>query len=213
MFCKLSPSCPGFKTHWTLIQLVLFAMLFHIMQIQIALSCAVLALLTSNVITIREIYDAIDWPIIILLGAMLPLGLAIQTTGTSAIIANFLLTMTINASPILILAIIIIITMTLSDVMNNAATTVIMAPISITIAESLTLNPDTFLMAVAIGASCSFLTPISHQNNALVLGPGGYQFTDYIRLGLPLEILILVIALPILPIVWPLEVISLAPTS
>ncbi|NQY43439.1 MAG: anion permease [Legionellales bacterium] len=191
----------------------IFLIAFHIMQIQIALSCAVLALLTTNVITIREIYDAIDWPIIILLGAMLPLGLAIQTTGTSAMIANFLLTMTSNASPTLILAIIIITTMTLSDVMNNTATTVIMAPISITIAESLTLNPDTFLMAVAIGASCSFLTPISHQNNALVLGPGGYHFTDYIRLGLPLELLILIVALPILPIVWPLEVISLAPTS
>ncbi len=182
----------------------------HIMQIQIALSCAVLALLIMNILTLREMYDAVEWPIIILLGSMIPLGLAIQTTGTSAMIANFMLNMTSNAPPILILGIIIIVTMTLSDVMNNAATTVIMAPISITIADSLNLNPDTFLMAVAIGASCSFLTPISHQNNTLVLGPGGYHFTDYMRLGLPLEILILIITLPLLPIVWPLEIITVA---
>ena len=89
--------------------------------------------------------------------------------------------------------------------MNNAATAVIMAPISITIADSLNFNPDTFLMAVAIGASCSFLTPISHQNNTLVLGPGGYHFSDYIRLGLPVELIILGVTLPLLPIIWPLK--------
>jgi di/tricarboxylate transporter len=93
--------------------------------------------------------------------------------------------------------------MTLSDIMNNAATAVVMAPVAIGIAGGLGLAADPFLMAVAIGASCAFLTPIGHQNNLLVMGPGGYQFGDYWRLGLPLEILIIAIAVPLIPVVWP----------
>lgn len=182
----------------------------HLLAIQIAFAAVIIILLISNNLTLRATYDAIEWPIIILLGCMLPLGAAIQSTGASAMLANLLINLTSALPPTYLLGAIMLITMTLSDVMNNSATAVIMAPISITIADSLHLNPDPFLMAVAIGASCSFLTPISHQNNTLVLGPGGYHFTDYIKLGLPLEIIILAIAIPILPIIWPLEIIVAA---
>ncbi len=103
-----------------------------------------------------------------------------------------------------LLAVILVVTMTLSDVINNAATAVVMAPIALTIAEQLGVNPDAFLMAVAIGASSAFLTPIGHQNNALILGPGGYRFGDYWRMGLPLEVLIVLVAIPMLLIVGPL---------
>jgi len=102
------------------------------------------------------------------------------------------------------LALLLIITMTVSDVLNNAATAILMAPIAYNIAVSLDLNPDTFLMAIAVGASCAFLTPVGHQNNALVMGPGGYHFGDYWRMGLPLEIVIVAVSIPMLLIVWPL---------
>ena len=102
------------------------------------------------------------------------------------------------------LGVILVVTMFLSDVMNNAATAAVMCPIALGIAASLGVNPDSFLMGVAIGASCAFLTPIGHQNNTLILGPGGFRFSDYWRLGLPLEILVVVVSLPLLLIVWPL---------
>ena len=102
------------------------------------------------------------------------------------------------------LTIVLVLTMTLSDIINNAATAVVMAPISVGIANQMGVNSDCFLMAVAIGASCAFLTPIGHQNNALIMGPGGYRFGDYWRMGLPLEILIVAVAIPMLLWVWPL---------
>jgi di/tricarboxylate transporter len=102
------------------------------------------------------------------------------------------------------LALILIVTMFLSDVMNNAATAAVMCPIALGIAATLGLNPDTFLMAVAIGASCAFLTPIGHQNNTLILGPGGFSFRDYWRLGLPIEALVVAVGVPVLLVVWPL---------
>ena len=95
-----------------------------------------------------------------------------------------------------------IVTMTLSDIMNNAATAVVMAPISIGLAEELAVDPDAFLMAVAVGASCAFLTPIGHQNNTLIMGPGGYRFGDYWRMGLPLEIVVVIVAVPMIMLVW-----------
>jgi len=107
-------------------------------------------------------------------------------------------------SPVFLIAFVLIITMTVSDVLNNAATAILMAPIAYNIALFLNLNPDAFLMAVAIGASCAFLTPIGHQNNALVMGPGGYQFGDYWRMGLPLEIIIVTVSIPLLLIFWPI---------
>jgi di/tricarboxylate transporter len=152
----------------------------------------------------REAYEAIDWPVIVLLGAMIPLGNALQSTGGTALIAGSIVGLA-EAFPVwALLALVLIVTMTLSDLMNNAATAIVMAPIAIGIAGRIGVSADPFLMATAIGASCAFLTPIGHQNNVLVMGPGGYRFGDYWRMGLPLEALIVVVSVPLILWVWPL---------
>ena len=135
---------------------------------------------------------------------MIPISNALQTTGASELLATFLVNITEGFPAWLILSIIMIITMCLSDIVNNAATALIMAPISAGIAISLGVNIDPFLMAVAVGASCAFLTPIGHQCNAIVLGPGGYKFSDYWKMGLPLEILIVLLGTPLIIYFWPL---------
>jgi di/tricarboxylate transporter len=175
-----------------------------LVSIQLALGMATVAMALLNIVPVREFYDGVDWPVVILLGAMIPLGAALETTGTTSLLVDGILSVTGDLSPAVIVALILIITMTVSDVLNNAATAILMAPIAYSIAVSLQLNPDAFLMAVAVGASCAFLTPIGHQNNALIMGPGGYQFGDYWRMGLPLEIIIVVVAVPLLLIFWPL---------
>ena len=109
---------------------------------------------------------------------------------------------TAEVPPVVALTLVLVITMTLSDILNNAATAVVMAPIAVGVAERLGAGSDAFLMAVAIGASCAFLTPIGHQNNSLILGPGGYRFGDYWRMGLPLEVVIVVVGVPMLAWVW-----------
>jgi di/tricarboxylate transporter len=166
-------------------------------------SLAVLAIVLTGTMTMNQVYEAVDWPVVVLLGAMIPVGGAIESTGAAASIAAMVAEVGGGLSPYLVLGLVLVLTMTLSDIMNNAATAVVMAPVAIGIAGGLGLAADPFLMAVAIGASCAFLTPIGHQNNLLVMGPGGYQFGDYWRLGLPLEILIIAIAVPLIPVVWP----------
>ena len=151
----------------------------------------------------NQLYRFIDWPIIILLGSMIPLSNALESTGTSAILANVLVSLTDGLPIWMIIAIIMIITMCLSDIINNAATALIMAPIAAGIGFSLGLNIDPFLMSVAVGASCAFLTPIGHQCNAIILGPGGYKFSDYWKMGLPLEIIIATIGTPLILYFWP----------
>ncbi|NQV69729.1 MAG: SLC13 family permease [Pseudohongiella sp.] len=173
-------------------------------SIQLALGMATVAMVLQNIVPVREFYDGVDWPVVILLGAMIPLGSALETTGTTTLLVNGILAVAGDLPPSLILALLLIITMTVSDVLNNAATAILMAPIAYNIAVTLGVNPDAFLMAVAVGASCAFLTPIGHQNNALIMGPGGYQFGDYWRMGLPLEIIIVAVAVPLLLVVWPL---------
>jgi di/tricarboxylate transporter len=175
-----------------------------VLSLPIALGGAALAMILVGLVPVREMYDHIDWPVIVLLGAMIPVGRALEISGTTEVIASSLVAMSAGLPPVVLLTVILVITMTLSDVINNAATAVVMAPIALTIAEQLGVNPDAFLMAVAIGASSAFLTPIGHQNNALILGPGGYRFGDYWRMGLPLEALIVLVAIPMLLIVWPL---------
>lgn len=174
------------------------------LSIQLALGMATVVMVLLNIVPVREFYDGVDWPVVILLGAMIPLGSALETTGTTTLLVSGILSVTGGLSPALILALLLIITMTVSDVLNNAATAILMAPIAYNVAITLGLNPDAFLMAVAVGASSAFLTPIGHQNNALIMGPGGYQFGDYWRMGLPLEIVIVVVAVPLLLVVWPL---------
>jgi di/tricarboxylate transporter len=155
-------------------------------------------------VPLREAYQAIDWPVIVLLGALIPVAGVMETTGSADLIARFLLDNVAQGNAIVALALVLVVTMSLSDLMNNAATAAVMCPIAIGTASALEVNPDSFLMAVAIGASCSFLTPIGHQNNTLILGPGGFRFGDYWKLGLPLEVLVTLVSIPLLLIVWPL---------
>ena len=176
-----------------------------ILSLPVAFLLAAVIMVMINIVPPREIYDSIDWPVVILIGAMIPIGNAMEASGTTRIIAESIVNLTAGFPPIAILTILMILTMTLSDIMNNAATAVVMAPLGWALAQHLGVNPDPFLMAVAIGASCAFLTPIGHQNNLLVMGPGGYRFGDYWRMGLPLEILIVVVAIPTLVWIWPLH--------
>jgi di/tricarboxylate transporter len=169
----------------------------------LAFVCAILLYVFTGILPIRELYQQVDWPIIILLGAMIPVSAALQTTGSTQLIAEFMVNMTGSLPSWSILAIIMIITMCLSDIINNAATALIMAPIAVGIAVSMGVNADPFLMTVAVGASCAFLTPIGHQCNALILGPGGYRFSDYWRMGLPLEFLIVIVGTPLILYFWP----------
>tara|TARA_R110000868_G_scaffold2321_6_gene17284 strand:- start:15989 stop:17863 length:1875 start_codon:yes stop_codon:yes gene_type:complete len=169
-----------------------------------AFALGVLASMLLRTVPLRQIYTSIDWPVIVLLAALMPVAGAMQTTGAAEVLARFLVETVAQGSPIAALAVVMITTMFLSDVMNNAATAAVLCPIALGIAATLGVNPDSLLMAVAIGASCAFLTPIGHQNNTLILGPGGFRFGDYWRLGLPLEVLVIVVSLPLLLIVWPL---------
>ncbi|MGY6586994.1 MAG: SLC13 family permease [Wenzhouxiangella sp.] len=165
---------------------------------------AIVAYVFFNILSPRELYSAIDWPIIVLLGALIPVGQALENTGATLLIAEQIVQLTNNLPPWAVLAVIMIVTMGLSDIINNAATVVVMAPIGIAIAGVTGSSPDPFLMAIAISASCAFLTPIGHQSNTLVMGAGGYRFGDYWRMGLPLEILIIAMSIPLLMVFWPL---------
>lgn len=175
-----------------------------IASLTISLSIAALGMVLFNIIPLRDLYTKIDWPVIVLVGSMIPIGGALETTGTTDLIAEGILQISAGYSAFFVLSLLFIATMTLSDLMNNVATAVMMAPISVSMANSLDANPDTFLMAVAVSSSCAFLTPIGHKNNALIMGPGGYKFGDYWRMGLPLEVLITIVALPMIVLVWPL---------
>ena len=177
---------------------------FGLLYLPIALACVVVLYVLLDIIPLRDIYEMIEWPVIILLGSLIPLGTALEASGGTGLIASAIVNWTAAYSPVIVLTTLMIVTMTLSDVLNNTATTVIAAPIAIDIAGQLGVSPDPFLMAVAVAASCAFLTPIGHKNNTLILGPGGYSFGDYWRMGLPLEILIVAVAVPTILYVWPL---------
>ncbi|MGB3095804.1 MAG: SLC13 family permease [Candidatus Deferrimicrobiaceae bacterium] len=177
---------------------------FGIVYLPIALGCVVALMALFNIVPLREIYDSIEWPVIVLLGCMIPIGSALQSTGGTALIANGIVDLSAGFSPVAVLALLIIVTMMLSDVMNNTATAVIAAPIAVEIAARLGVSPDPFLMGVAVAASCAFLTPIGHKNNTLIMGPGGYRFGDYWRMGLPLEVLIVAVSIPMIMWVWPM---------
>lgn len=170
----------------------------------VSFAAGVLAFMVLRIVPPRSVYQAIDWPVIVLLAAMLPVAGAMGSTGTADVLAGALVDSLAQGNPVIALVLIMVVTMTLSDFMNNAATAAVMCPLAISIATQLGVNPDSFLMAVAIGASCAFLTPIGHQNNTLILGPGGFRFGDYWRLGLPLELLVILVSVPVLLVVWPL---------
>ena len=177
---------------------------FGLLYLPIALAAVVVGMVLTKIVSLREIYDQVEWPIIVLLGALIPLGEALETTGGTQTIVTLLLELAAGAGPVILLSLLMVLTMTLSDVLNNTATAVIAAPIALQLAEQLDANPDAFLMGVAVAASCAFLTPIGHKNNTLIMGPGGYRFGDYWRMGLPVELIVLLVSIPMILLVWPL---------
>ena len=175
-----------------------------LLPVEIAFASAAAGMVLAGVLTIHEAYESIDWPIIFLLGALVPVGAALESTGGAETISAALLQALSPFPAVVILGALLTWTMILTNIINNAAAAVIMAPIAFNAALVLDLSPDPFLMAVAVGASCAFLTPIGHQSNTLVMGPGGYQFGDYWRLGLPLSLVAALAALPLILWIWPL---------
>lgn len=172
--------------------------------VAVSFATGVLALMALRIVSLRSVYQNVDWPVIVLLGAMLPVAGAMSSTGAADLIARFLLDSVAQGHAVLGLAVILVATMLMTDFMNNAATAAVMCPIALSTAAQLGVNPDSFLMAVAIGSSCAFLTPIGHQNNTLILGPGGFRFGDYWRMGLPTDLLVITVSLPMLLWIWPL---------
>jgi di/tricarboxylate transporter len=177
---------------------------FGLLPAAISFAAGALALMAFRTVPLRAVYEAVDWPVIVLLATLIPVAQAMENTGLARLVTHVMLEGVAHGGAIVALAVIMVITIALSCVMNNAATAAVMCPIAIGMANQLGVNADTFLMAVAVGASCAFLTPIAHQNNTLILGPGGFRFGDYWRLGLPLEILVLAVSIPLLLLVWPL---------
>jgi di/tricarboxylate transporter len=170
----------------------------------LALAAAVVVYVVLNIVPLSQVYESIEWSVIVLLGAMIPIGAALEASGGSELIAGALVAWTQGLPAVAVLVVMMIITMTLSDVLNNVATALVAAPIAIAVADRLQVNPDAFLMGIAVAASCAFLTPIGHKNNIIIMGPGGYRFGDYWRMGLPLEVLVIAVAVPMILWVWPL---------
>ncbi|WP_422050472.1 SLC13 family permease [Shimia sp.] len=175
-----------------------------LIYLPIALGLVVVAYVLAKIVPLSELYDHVEWPVVVLLGSMIPLGAALDSSGGTALIANSLVRLTAGLPAWAVLTVLMLVTMTLSDVLNNTATTIVAAPVGIQMAQALGVSADPFLMAVAVAASSAFLTPIGHKNNTLILGPGGYSFGDYWRMGLPLEILVVAVSIPAILVFWPL---------
>ena len=175
-----------------------------LVYLPVALGLVVIGYVLTKILPVAEIYDHIEWPVVVLLGSMIPLGSALESSGGTSLIADALLSLTQGLPAWAILTVLMVVTMTLSDVLNNTATTIVAAPVGIQMANTLQVSADPFLMAVAVAASAAFLTPIGHKNNTLILGPGGYQFGDYWRIGLPLEVLIVAVSIPAILVFWPM---------
>ncbi|KZX98738.1 MULTISPECIES: SLC13 family permease [unclassified Sulfitobacter] len=175
-----------------------------LIYLPIALGLVVVAYVLTRIVPLSELYSHIEWPVVVLLGSMIPLGAALEASGGTELIAGALVGLTEGFPAWIVLTVLMIVTMTLSDVLNNTATTIVAAPVGIQMAQTLGVSPDPFLMAVAVAASSAFLTPIGHKNNTLILGPGGYSFGDYWRMGLPLEIIVVAVSIPAILLFWPL---------
>ena len=170
----------------------------------VALAAVVVGYVALRIISLSQIYESVEWPVIVLLASLIPIGAALETSGGTGLIAQSILWLTKGLSPVLVLLVIMIVTMTLSDMLNNVATVLVAGPVAVQVARALSVNPDSMLMGVAVAASCAFLTPIGHKNNTIIMGPGGYSFGDYWRMGLPLELLILAVSVPLILVFWPL---------
>jgi di/tricarboxylate transporter len=176
-----------------------------VLPVPIAFFAAAVAMVVFKVIPVRELYVAINGPILVMLAALIPVSDSLRRTGATDIIATVLADLSQSLPGYGALGLILVVAMAVTPFLNNAATVLVMAPIAAGFAETLGYRPEAFLMAVAIGAGCDFLTPIGHQCNTLVMGPGGYRFPDYSRLGLPLSIIVAVVAVPALMLAWPLD--------
>jgi di/tricarboxylate transporter len=174
---------------------------FNVIDIVVAFLLCVIAFISIKVLN-GNLYRNIEWPVVVMLAAMIPVGQALETSGISLNIANFISTTTEGMALPWLILMVLVITMFVSDIVNNAATAVIMAPIAANLAMQVGQPVEPFLMAVAVGASCAFLSPIGHQCNTLVMAPGNYKFGDYWRLGLPLEFVIVLISIPMILFVW-----------
>jgi len=177
---------------------------FDVLPVAVAFFAAAVLLILLKTLTLREAYQVIEWPILVMLGALIPVSDSLRTTGGTEIIAGWLSTIAGMLPPTGALVLIMVAAMAVTPFLNNAATVLVMAPIAASFAGQLGFKPDAFLMATAIGAACDFLTPIGHQCNTLVMGPGGYRFGDYWRLGLPLSIIVVIVGIPLIYLVWPL---------
>jgi len=172
--------------------------------VSVAFFAAAVLIVVSGALPLRDIYRQLDGPILIMLAAVIPVSDALRTTGGTDVIGMWLSEISVGLPPAGTLTLILIAAMAVTPFLNNAATVLVMAPIAATFATSLGLRPEAFLMAVAIGAGCDFLTPIGHQCNTLVMGAGGYRFTDYWKLGLPLSIYVVIAGVPLIALFWPL---------
>jgi di/tricarboxylate transporter len=179
-----------------------------VLRVEVAFAACACVMVLAGLLSLREAYEAIDWPIIVLLAAMIPVGVAMETTGGAARVAEWMLGVGRSVPPWMAVALHMATCMALSNVINNAAAAVLMAPIAVGLSAGLGVSADPFLMATAIGASAAFLTPIGHQSNTLVMGPGGYRFTDYLRMGVPCTVLTLLVATPMILWRWPLEMVG-----
>ncbi len=188
----------------TLFVVSIILVITDLLPVHISFMLAAIGMVLSGVLPIKNMYSSIDWPVIVLLGAMLPVGEALETSGGAILIATHILEVSQSIPSWATIAILLTVTMLLSNVINNAATVVLMAPIGIAIANGMGFNVDPFLMAIAVGASAAFLTPIGHQSNTLVMGPGGYKFADYFRMGLPVSIIVVAASVPLIMYFWPL---------
>lgn len=177
---------------------------FEVLSVPVAMTAAAAGMVVAGILPLWEVYRHIQWPIVVLLGAMLSMGVALEQTGGDQLIASQVLRLADFAPPAVLLVIIMLATMMLSDIVNNTAAVVLMASIAISVAQGLEVSVDPFLVGVAVGGACAFLTPIGHESNVLVFEVGGFEFTDFWRLGLPLELLITAITVPLLLWLWPL---------
>jgi di/tricarboxylate transporter len=175
-----------------------------VLPVAIAFFTAAALVVLLGALSLREAYEAIEWPILVMLGALIPVSESIRSTGGADLIAGWLSQVAHLLPSYGALALIMVAAMAVTPFLNNAATVLVMAPIAASFAGQLGFRPDAFLMAVAVGAGCDFLTPIGHQCNTLVMGPGGYRFGDYWRLGLPLSLLVIGLGVPLILIAWPL---------
>ena len=176
-----------------------------VVPVPVAFFAAALAMVLFRAVPLADLYKSVDGPILVMLAALIPVADTLRTSGASDLIAGLLGTMADGLSPMVALGLILVTAMAVTPFLNNAATVLVVGPIAASFATTLGYRPEAFLMAVAIGAGCDFLTPIGHQCNTLVMGPGGYRFSDYPRLGLPLSFLIVLVSVPLLMLVWPIS--------